>query len=136
MGAGVGVVTAGAGAGGGGVPPAWERARILRRGADLIRERLETVARIMSTETGKPLAEARGETGAAADQFEWFAEEAKRIYGQTIPARIPEQRLSVIYQPVGVSLSLSAWNFPALLPARKIAAALAAGCSVIARPAS
>ena len=115
---------------------AWDRAKIMRRAADLIRERNEAIARIMSTETGKPLAEARGETNAAADQFEWYAEEAKRVYGQTIPGRSPEQRLTVVYQPVGVCLSLSAWNFPALLPSRKIAAALAAGCSVVARPAS
>ncbi len=84
----------------------------------------------MSAETGKPLAEARGEWNAAADQFEWCGEEAKRIYGQTIPGRHAEERLSVAYQPVGPCLALSAWNFPALLPARKIAAALAAGCSV------
>ncbi len=116
--------------------PAWERATVMRRAADLMRQRVEAVARIMSTETGKPLAEARGEINAAADQFEWYAEEAKRIYGQTIPGRAADQRMTVIYQPVGVCLSLSAWNFPALLPARKIAAALAAGCSVVARPAS
>jgi succinate-semialdehyde dehydrogenase/glutarate-semialdehyde dehydrogenase len=116
--------------------PAWERAKVLRKAADLLRDRVEDVARLMSTETGKPLAEARGETQAAADQFEWYGEEAKRIYGQTIPGRHAEERLSVIYQPVGVCVSLSAWNFPALLPARKIAAALAAGCSIIARPAS
>jgi len=115
---------------------AWDRAAVLRRAADLMRERASDIARMMSTETGKPLAEARGETLAAADQFEWYGEEAKRVYGQTIPGRTLEDRLSVIYQPVGVCLSLSAWNFPALLPARKIAAALAAGCSVIARPAS
>src|SRR5581483_8606902 len=118
------------------VIPAWDRAKIMRKGADLIRERIEKIARIMSTETGKPLAEARGEIAGTADQYEWHAEEAKRVYGQTIPGRTPEQRMSVIYQPVGVCLSLSAWNFPALLPSRKIAAALAAGCSVIARPAS
>src|SRR5690606_8914452 len=116
--------------------PAWERAGVLRRTADLIRTRADTIAILISTETGKPIAEARGETLAAADQFEWYAEEAKRIYGQTIPGRNANERLSVIYQPVGVCLSLSAWNFPALLPARKIAAALAAGCAVIARPAS
>ena len=116
--------------------PAWERAKILRRAADLMRERIEAIAENMSAETGKPLAEARGETNAAADQFEWYAEEAKRVYGQTIPGRTPEQRMTVIYQPVGVCLSLSAWNFPALLPARKIAAALAAGCAIVARPAS
>ena len=108
----------------------------MRKAADLIRERVETIARIMSAETGKPLAEARGETNGAADQYEWYAEEAKRVYGQTIPGRTADQRLSVIYQPIGVCLSLSAWNFPALLPSRKIAAALAAGCSVVARPAS
>jgi len=116
--------------------PAWTRAKILRRAADLMREHVEDIARIMSTETGKPLAEARGETTSSADYFEWYAEEAKRVFGQVIPGRIPEHRLSVIFQPVGVCLSLSAWNFPVLLPARKIAAALAAGCSVIARPAS
>ena len=116
--------------------PAGSRAKLMRKTADLIRERIEAIARIMSTETGKPLAEARGETNAAADQFEWYSEEAKRVYGHTIPGRAADQRMSVSYQPVGVCLSLSAWNFPALLPARKIAAALAAGCSVIARPAS
>jgi succinate-semialdehyde dehydrogenase/glutarate-semialdehyde dehydrogenase len=119
-----------------GATAAWDRAKVLRKAADLVRARLEAIAAIMTAETGKPLDEARGETNAAADQFEWYAEEAKRIYGQIIPARIAEQRLSVIYQPVGVCLSLSAWNFPALLPARKIAAALAAGCAVVARPAS
>ncbi len=113
----------------------WERAAKIRKVADLIRERTETIARIMSIETGKPLAEARGETGAAADQFEWYAEEAKRIYGQIIGSRTPDSRLSVIYQPVGVVAAFSAWNFPALLPARKMAAALAAGCSVIIKPA-
>ncbi len=116
--------------------PAWERARILRRAADIMRERIADIARMISTETGKPLAESFGETNAAADQFEWYAEEAKRTYGQIIPGRTPDDRLPVIYQPVGVAVSLSAWNFPALLPARKIAAALAAGCAVIARPAS
>ena len=116
--------------------PAWNRSKIMRKASDLIRERLEDIARMMSTETGKPLAEARGETNAAADQFEWYAEEAKRVYGHTIPPRANDQRMSVIYQPIGVALALSAWNFPALLPARKIAAALAAGCSSIVRPAS
>jgi succinate-semialdehyde dehydrogenase/glutarate-semialdehyde dehydrogenase len=116
--------------------PAWERGKVLRRTSELIRQRSEDIARLMSIETGKPLAEARGEVNAAADQFEWCGEEARRVYGQTIPGRGPDQRMSVVYQPVGVSLSLSAWNFPALLPARKIAAALAAGCSVVARPAS
>jgi succinate-semialdehyde dehydrogenase/glutarate-semialdehyde dehydrogenase len=116
--------------------PAWDRARIMRKAADLIRERNDGIARMMSAETGKPLAEARAETNGAADQYEWYGEEAKRVYGQTIPGRSAEQRLTVIYQPIGVCLSLSAWNFPALLPSRKIAAALAAGCAVVARPSS
>jgi succinate-semialdehyde dehydrogenase/glutarate-semialdehyde dehydrogenase len=116
--------------------PAWERAAVLRRTADTLRSRADDLARLMSTETGKPLAEARAEVMASADQFEWQGEEAKRIYGQTIPGRNTHERLSVIYQPVGPCLALSAWNFPMLLPARKIAAALAAGCSVVARPAS
>ncbi len=116
--------------------PAWKRAAILRKAADLMRERVEPIAVMMSTETGKPLAEARAEVGASADQFEWYGEEAKRIYGQTIPGRSAGERLSVIYQPVGPCLALSAWNFPMLLPARKIAAALAAGNTIVARPAA
>ncbi|MGI9513226.1 MAG: NAD-dependent succinate-semialdehyde dehydrogenase [Anderseniella sp.] len=113
----------------------WERAAKIRKVADLIRERLDTIATIMSVETGKPLAEAKGETNGAADQFEWYSEECKRIYGQLIGSRTDDSRLAVIYQPVGVVAAFSAWNFPALLPARKIAAALAAGCSVIIKPA-
>jgi succinate-semialdehyde dehydrogenase/glutarate-semialdehyde dehydrogenase len=113
----------------------WERAAKLRRVADLIRERVEPYAKIMSSESGKPLAESRGEWGATADQFEWYAEETKRIYGQIIEGREQDVRLSVVYQPVGVVVALSAWNFPALLPARKVAAALGAGCSVILKPA-
>ena len=113
----------------------WERGAKMRRVADLLRERIEPLAALMSGETGKPLAESRGEWGATADQFEWYSEETKRIYGQTIEGRQPDVRLSVIFQPVGVVAAFSAWNFPALLPARKIAAALAAGCSIIVKPA-
>lgn len=113
----------------------WDRAAKIRKVADLIRERQAQIARLMSLETGKPLAESMGETGAAADQFEWFSEETKRIYGQTIGSRTPDSRMTVIYQPVGVVAAFSAWNFPALLPARKLAAALAAGCSIIIKPA-
>ncbi len=116
--------------------PAWDRSALLRRTATLLRARAEDHARTMATETGKPLAEARAEVMASADQFDWQADEARRIYGQIIPGRHADERLSVIYQPVGPVLALTAWNFPMLLPARKIAAALAAGCSVIARPAS
>ncbi|TCM84987.1 NAD-dependent succinate-semialdehyde dehydrogenase [Rhodovulum steppense] len=113
----------------------WERGAILRKAADLIRARTDEIATLMSLETGKPLAEAKGETGAAADQFEWYAEETKRIYGQIIEARTPDARMAVIHQPVGVVAAFSAWNFPALLPARKIAAALGAGCAIIVKPA-
>ena len=113
----------------------WERAAKLRKVSELIRERIETIATVMTLETGKPLGEARGETGASADQFEWYSEETKRIYGQTIESRTADGRMAVIYQPVGVVAAFSAWNFPALLPARKIAAALAAGCSIIIKPA-
>lgn len=113
----------------------WERAAIIRKIADLIRERIDQIAQAMSLETGKPLAEAKGETGAAADQFEWYSEETKRIYGQIIGSRTQDSRMSVIMQPVGVVAAFSAWNFPALLPARKIGAALGAGCSIIIKPA-
>lgn len=113
----------------------WERGNILRRAADLIRERVDEIAYVMSSETGKPKHEAAGEINASAEQFDWYAEETKRIYGQTIEGRTEDVRMQVIYQPVGVVAAFSAWNFPALLPARKIAAALAAGCSVIVKPA-
>lgn len=113
----------------------WDRAAKIRKVADLLRERQGDIARLMSLETGKPLAESMGETGAAADQFEWYSEETKRIYGQIIEARTSDSRMAVIYQPVGVVAAFSAWNFPALLPARKIAAALGAGCSIIIKPA-
>ena len=114
----------------------WERGAILRRAADGIRANSDKIAVLMSSETGKPLAEARGEIAAAAEQFDWYAEEAKRIYGQTIEAREPDVRMQVRYAPVGVVAAFTAWNFPALLPARKISAALAAGCTVIIKPAS
>lgn len=113
----------------------WERAAKIRRVAELLRERTDDIAYLMSLETGKPIAEAKGETGGAADQFEWYSEETKRIYGQIIESRTSDSRMAVIHQPVGVVAAFSAWNFPALLPARKIAAALAAGCSIIIKPA-
>ena len=114
----------------------WERSKIIKKTADLIRDRVDEIANVMTLETGKPLAESKGETMAAADQFEWFSEETKRIYGQLIESRTQDARLQVRYEPVGVVAAFSAWNFPALLPARKIAASIAAGCSVIIKPAS
>src|SRR5258708_28371738 len=89
----------------------------------------------MTLEQGKPLAEARIEVGGAADIFEWNAEEARRIYGRLVPPRAPGQRLMVMREPVGPVAAFAPWNFPALLPARKISAALAAGCSCIIKPA-
>lgn len=114
----------------------WERSNLLHRTAALVRERADDMARMMSTETGKPLAQARGELNDAADQFDWYAGETQRIYGQTFQARVPEVRMQVRFEPVGVVAAFSAWNFPALLPARKIAAALGAGCTVVVKPAS
>ena len=114
----------------------WVRARILRQASVIIRERSPQLAELMSTETGKPIAQAVGELSDAADQFEWYAGETQRIYGYTIEARLPDVRAQVNFEPVGLVAALSAWNFPALLPARKISAALAAGCAVITKPAS
>ena len=114
--------------------PGWERSRILRRIADILRERTEEAATLMARESGKPLAEARGEFGAAIDQFDWYADEARRIFGHSLAARDPGARLEVRYRPIGPVAAFTAWNFPALLPSRKIAAALAAGCVVIVKP--
>lgn len=114
---------------------AWTRSRALRTVADLLRERVTEVASVMTAEQGKPLAEARGEVLASADQFDWFADEARRIYGRVIEGHSGSQRLLTFKQPIGPVAAFTAWNFPALLPARKIAAALAAGCSIIVKPA-
>ena len=113
---------------------AYERCGILRDIADAIRARVEELAPIMTAECGKPLGEAAGEWGACADLFDWFSEEGKRAYGRTIPARKPGKRLLSIPQPVGVVATITAWNFPAYLLARKWAGALAAGCTIIGRP--
>lgn len=113
----------------------WERSEKLRKVANLLRERLDELVVVMSIESGKPLTESRGEWIACIEQFEWYSEETKRIFGQVYDGRDADSRMAVVYQPVGVVAAFSAWNFPALLPARKIAAALAAGCSVILKPA-
>jgi len=115
------------------VPP-FERSQILRKLAAAFRDQLEDAAKLMSRETGKPIGEARSELVASAEQFEWYAEEAKRIYGHSLDGRDAASRLQVRYSPIGPVAALSAWNFPGLLPARKIAAALAAGCSVVIKP--
>ena len=114
---------------------AWERSKVLRKVAELLRERADSIARTLTLESGKPLPESKLEVGAAADQFDWFADEARRIYGQTIESRIPNVRNFLRYEPVGVVAAFTAWNFPVVLVARKIAPALAAGCSIIVKPA-
>lgn len=111
------------------------RAAILKKAADYIREDLPGLARDMVLESGKPLSEAKGEWTVAANLFEWYAEEAKRAYGRTIPTNRPDKRSSVIWQPMGVIGVITAWNFPAYNPARAWAAALAAGCTIVAKPA-
>lgn len=113
---------------------AYDRGRILRDIADALRARVDVLAPIVTAECGKPLGEAAGEWGACADLFDWFAEEGKRAYGRTIPARKAGKRLLVIPQPVGVVATITAWNFPAYLLARKWAGALAAGCAIVGRP--
>ena len=112
----------------------WQRSYIIRKIADLMRQKQDVLAKWLTLEVGKPLAEGIGETGGAADIFEWNAEETKRIYGQTVESRFPDTRVHVYYQPVGVVAALVPWNFPLILASRKISTALAAGCSVICKP--
>lgn len=114
--------------------PAIERRRILLEAARLIRERAELIAHVMTLEQGKPLAEARGEVVGAAEIFEWYAEETRRIYGRVIPARQSNARHWVQHEAVGPVAAFTPWNFPALTPARKIAGALAAGCTCVIKP--
>jgi len=114
--------------------PPWERSYIIRKIADLIRNKKEILAKWLTLEVGKPLVEGIGEAGGSADIFEWNAEETKRIYGQTVESRFPETRVHIYYQPVGVVAALVPWNFPLILASRKISTALAAGCSVICKP--
>jgi len=112
----------------------WERSAIIRKIADLIRKKNNELAKWMTLETGKPLAEGLAEVSGSADIFEWNAEETKRIYGQTVQSRFKDTRVIINYEPVGVVAALSPWNFPLILAARKISTALAAGCSVICKP--
>ncbi len=116
-------------------PPA-HRAALLRRAAQLVRERLETLARLLTLEQGKPLRDARGEIQASVDALEYYAEEARRICGRTIPTDQSNRRSLVIHQPVGPVAAIGPWNYPVLLLAWKVAPALAAGCTVVAKPPS
>lgn len=117
------------------IVPAQRRAMVLHAAASLIRERTEQIARVLTMEQGKPLAEARSEVTATSDMFDWCAEEGLRAYGRVIPARLPGMRHMVLKEPVGPVAAFAAWNFPARNPGFKMAAALAAGCSCIIKPA-
>ncbi|MEQ8369268.1 MAG: NAD-dependent succinate-semialdehyde dehydrogenase [Alphaproteobacteria bacterium] len=122
--------------------PAWrsktakERAAVLRRWYDLIMAHADDLARLMTLEQGKPLAEARGEVVYGASFVEWFAEEGKRIYGETVPSHKADARILVLRQPVGVVGAVTPWNFPLAMITRKVAPALAAGCPVVVKPAA
>lgn len=115
--------------------PAADRASVLMRWHDLMLEHREDLALLMTREQGKPLTEARGEVGYAASFVKWFAEEARRVYGRTIPAPAADRRLLAIQQPIGVTAAITPWNFPAAMLARKAGPALASGCAMIAKPA-
>jgi succinate-semialdehyde dehydrogenase/glutarate-semialdehyde dehydrogenase len=121
--------------------PAWaaktarERATILRRWNDLMLANVDDLALLMTAEQGKPLAEAKGEVAYAAAFIEWFAEEARRVYGDVIPGHQPDKRLIVLRQPIGVVAAITPWNFPAAMITRKAAPALAAGCTFVCKPA-
>ncbi len=112
------------------------RANIMRKWFDLMMANQEDLAIIMTAEQGKPVAEAKGEIAYAASFVEWFGEEAKRIYGETIPGHMADKRITVIKQPIGVAAGITPWNFPSAMITRKAAPALAAGCSFVLRPAS
>jgi succinate-semialdehyde dehydrogenase / glutarate-semialdehyde dehydrogenase len=112
-----------------------ERSKILRRFAELMAENREDLAVLMTLEQGKPLAESRAEIDYAASFLEWFAEEAKRVYGDTIPAPLPDRRILVLKQPIGVTAGITPWNFPSAMITRKAAPALAAGCTMVLKPA-
>ena len=113
-----------------------ERAGVLRKWYELMMANQEDLALILTAEMGKPLAEARGEIAYGASFVEWFGEEAKRVYGETIPGHQPDKRITVIRQPIGVAASITPWNFPNAMIARKVAPALAVGCGFVARPAA
>ena len=113
-----------------------DRGRILRRWFDLMLQHQDDLALLMTSEQGKPLAEARGEIAYAASYIEWFAEEARRVYGEVIPSPWPDKRIVVTREPVGVCAAITPWNFPAAMITRKVAPALAAGCSIIVKPAA
>lgn len=115
--------------------PAWTRSELLRRAAATIMERQEEIARLLTQEQGKPLRESRAEVATAAEQFEWYADEARRIYGRTVDGTSSGVRIEVRKEPIGPVAAFTPWNFPVMLAARKLAPALAAGCPIILKPA-
>src|SRR6266480_3481616 len=115
---------------------AYDRAKVLKKTADLMRERADAIAKTLTMEQGKPLPESKAEVLHSADTFEWFAEEGKRAYGQVIPNSVAGKRHMTIKHPVGVVGAIGPWNFPITLQARKIAPVLAAGCTIVCKPAS
>src|SRR5438874_10893943 len=114
----------------------WERAKVLKKTAELMRERLDSIARTLTMEQGKPLPESKAEVLHSADTFEWFGEVGKRAYGDVIPNSVPGKRHVTLKHPVGVVAAISPWNFPVTLQSRKIAPALAVGCTIVGKPAS
>src|SRR3954453_5321876 len=122
--------------------PAWraktakERAAVLRKWFDLMMANQEDLARLMTAEQGKPLAESRGEIAYGASFIEWFAEEGKRIYGDVIPQHQADKRIVVLKEPIGVCAAITPWNFPAAMITRKAGPALAAGCTMVVKPAT
>jgi succinate-semialdehyde dehydrogenase/glutarate-semialdehyde dehydrogenase len=112
-----------------------ERALVLRRWADLMLEHVDDLALLLTLEQGKPLGESHAEIAYAASFLEWFGEEGKRVYGDTIPQPLPDRRVLVLKQPVGVTAGITPWNFPSAMPTRKAAPALAAGCTMVLKPA-
>lgn len=115
---------------------AYDRAKILKKTAELMRQRADEFARTLTMEQGKPIPEAKAEVLHSADTFEWFAEEGKRLYGQVIPNSVPGKRHLTIKHPIGVVGAIGPWNFPITLQARKLAPALAAGCTIVSKPAA
>ena len=115
---------------------AYEKSQVLRRWFDLMMEHKEDLSIIMTAEQGKPINESRGEINYAASYIEWFAEEARRVYGDTVPAHSNDKRIILIKQPVGVTAAVTPWNFPAAMITRKAAPALAAGCTMVIKPAT
>ena len=113
---------------------AWQRSALLRRAAQLVKERADTLGRLVSLETGKPIAQSIGEAIASAESLDWFADEARRIFGMSYESRVKGERYLVHYEPLGVVAAFTPWNFPLLLLARKMAPALAAGNAIIVRP--